>query len=481
MARHQGLVIRTLSQRAIRRITVAAWVLLVLLHTGALLTKIPLEPLAVHSLTLILIALATYSWMVCPLAVGVTISVVSSVSILWSWAVVRSHLLGSDLVAALVLFSVAGVQQHRRQRRLHRLKQQTSDLDEETYLKSQELRASQHARDALQRKLARYQQLQTVAQELSRVVDLETICQLAVDRTFELIGKSDAGLLLLVDKERQELALSASRKHPQVPAIRAKLGDQFDRYVLRTQRPLLVNDVRRDFRFTEAAVGDRAVGSVIACPMRVAQNVEGVLRVDNPHTGIYTQDDLRFLDILLDLIGTAIANARLFSRTQQLALTDGLTGLYRRQPLLDQLAREVARATRARESMALLMLDIDDFKRHNDTFGHTAGDAILKAVADRMRALVSDDGMCARYGGEEFAILLPKSSRPSAVDLANRIRQEIARTVHAGTGGPHHAVTVSIGVASFPEDTQLDTELLRVADQRLYRAKRAGKNCVWSS
>ena len=200
--------------------------------------------------------------------------------------------------------------------------------------------------------------------------------------------------------------------------------------------------------------------------------------MDGPQPGLYTQDDLRLLNILLDLVDTALVNARLFSQTQELAITDGLTGAYRRQPFMDYLERELARSLRSGEPLSVLMLAIDDFKRYNDAFGHTAGDVVLKMVAELARNSTPPHGLTARYGGEEFAVLLPKIARSQAIEIAERIRGLVTERVHVGSQLPRTSVTVSIGVASFPEDGQVELELIRRADQRLYEAKRAGKNRV---
>lgn len=465
----------------IQGVTIAAGIAVVGCYLAVLLSPPPHDPFLMHNFLVILIALASYSWVSLSLGAAVTVSVVAGVSALWGWAVVRGGVLGLDVVAGAALVGMAALQQRRRGRRLLRLTQKVGDLDEELYLKEQALQLSRQTQQSLQHKLDRYQQLQAVAEHLSRMVRLEDICQLAVDRTFELIGKSDACLLFLVDKERQELALYASRKSPGLPAIRTKLGDQFDRYVLRTHRPLLVNDVRRDFRFSGPGPAERPLGSVIACPLFIAQSAEGVLRLDSRQPGTYTQDDLRFLDILLDLVDTALANAQLFAQTQQLAITDGLTGLYRRQPFFDQLSREVARANRAHEPLSVLMLDLDDFKLYNDTYGHSAGDVVLKTVAELMRQTIPPDGMCARYGGEEFAALLPKASREQAARIAEQVRRHVAERVQAAGQGAGRPVTASLGVSVFPDDAQSELELVRQADQRLYQAKRAGKDQVCSS
>lgn len=483
MTVRRGLTTKLIGLRVIRLLTVLAGLVVCGVYLVTIVSGPPVHPALIQSLTLLLIALTAYSWVVLPISVAAVFSLVGGLMLLGGWAITGLVLLGLDLIAFVILIGIASWQQRRRTRRLLRLTQQLNDLEEELYLKEQASRIAQQTREALGHKHHRYQQLQTIAERLSRLVKLEEVCQLAVDQAFELIGKSDACMLFLVDKDRQELALQASRKLPSAPAIRTKHGDQFDRYVLRTQRPLLVNDVRRDFRFSVTGSADRTIGSVVACPLLVDQSVEGVLRLDSSQPSVYTQDDLRFLDILLDLVDTAITNARLFAQSQELALIDGLTGLYRRQPFVDQLTRELARAQRTRDPVTLLMLDVDNFKQYNDTFGHTAGDVVLKTIADIVRSTIPPDGMCARYGGEEFAIVLPKLAREQGGTVANRIRQAVEETGRAlGLGfGAGQPVTVSLGVAVFPDDAQSDTELLRRSDQRLYHAKRSGKNCVWAS
>ena len=446
----------------------------------------------IRALCLTAIALATYAWVLYPLPGSLAVSVVVFVCLQWAWAARQTWMLRWDLLAFLLLTAVAFRQHRRRGRRFHRLRQLLDDLREEQGVKAQAIALAQQTAQALQKKLARYTELQAIAEELSNMTDASAIAQLVVERAFRLIGKSDVALLFFVDRERQELALFASRKRETLPPIRAKHGDQFDRHVLRSRRPLIVNDVRRDFRFPGAAglaaTQERPVSSVIACPLFVDQSPEGVLRLDSSQPAAYTQDDLRFLDILLDLVCAAVTNARLFARTQQLAVADGLTGLMLRRPFLEQLSRELTRSLRGREPVSVLMVDVDEFKAYNDLYGHTAGDLVLKSIADVLQAAVPPGSAVARYGGEEFAILLPRLSRHEAGEVAEKIRQAVAqqaqgggRSSRAAAGGAASAerrVTVSIGAAAFPDDAQVELELIRIADQRLYQAKRAGRNLV---
>ena len=480
----------------LRWVVIAAF-LIVCSILGALLVTAPTAPAnLVHALALLISALVTYAWVLYPATLSVVISLAGLIDLTWAWAARRTAILGWEVAATGILLAAAGWQRARRMRRLLRMEQLLEDLQEELALKDQAIASATQAREALAKKLFRYTQLQTIAEQLSNMTDLVAIAQMAVDRTCDLIGKSDVGLLFLVDQERQELALFASRKRESIPSIRAKHGDQFDRYVLRTHRPLLVNDVRRDFRFTTTVAPEREVSSVIACPLLLGARPEGVLRLDSARPGVYTQDDLRFLDILLDLVATAITNAKLFAQTQQLAVTDSLTGLSLRRPFLEHLTRELTRAGRSREPVSVLMVDVDHFKRYNDAFGHTAGDVILKGVAEVLRATAPPGSAVARYGGEEFTVLLPRLSRYQAGELAEQIRLRVEQQLQGRARGPAGEdrsarrraesdgagrVTVSVGVASFPDDAQAELELIRVADSRLYQAKHAGRNLVISS
>jgi len=453
-------------------------------------------PSLLRALALVLASLATYSWVLHTIGLSLFFSIVALLTLLWAWAARHDPVLGSIVLGFAASLAAAAVTRRRRSRRLLRLQESLEDLTEEQRVKEQLIGSAHQTHGALQRKLSRYVQLQAIAETLSNMTDVASIAQLAVDSAFNLIGKSDACLLFLVDAERQELSLFASKKRDASVNIHAKHGDQFDRYILRTHRPLLVNDVRRDFRFTVNVSQDRPISAVIACPLILGESPEGVLRLDSAQPGAYTQDDLRFLDIFLDLVATALTNARLFGQIQQLAVTDGLTGLALRRPFMEALGRELVRAGRSREPASVLIIDVDHFKRYNDTFGHTAGDVVLKGIAEMLREAAPPGALAARHGGEEFAVLLPRMSRGQATEVAEAIRALVERRrfrdadprangarrdkeQRAGAPPADAArVTVSAGVATFPEDAQSELELIRVADERLYRAKHDGRNLV---
>jgi len=167
--------------------------------------------------------------------------------------------------------------------------------------------------------------------------------------------------------------------------------------------------------------------------------------------------------------------------SRELAITDPLTGLHNRRYLWELLGRELLKARRNRTAVAAILVDIDHFKRFNDSFGHEAGDLVLKRVADVIREHVRGSDIGCRYGGEELAVVLPEATREVAVERAERIRRgiEALRLEHGGR--PLEAVTASFGVAIYPQHAGDAEALLRAADEALYGAKRSGRNRVMVS
>ncbi|MDD3089796.1 MAG: GGDEF domain-containing protein, partial [Candidatus Omnitrophica bacterium] len=166
-----------------------------------------------------------------------------------------------------------------------------------------------------------------------------------------------------------------------------------------------------------------------------------------------------------------------YKRTEELAIRDSLTGLYVHRYFMERMDAEVKRAMRSGSSLALIMLDIDDFKRFNDDHGHMAGDVVLRIMGQKLISRVSAGDVVGRYGGEEFSFLALNSSREDAIKLAEAIREDIMSSA-VTLRREKHSVTVSIGIAMFPEDAKLREELIWEADKRLYKAKSEGKNRV---
>ena len=160
------------------------------------------------------------------------------------------------------------------------------------------------------------------------------------------------------------------------------------------------------------------------------------------------------------------------------AVRDPLTGLYNRRYMQEFLERELQSARRRHRPVAVMMLDLDHFKRYNDAFGHAAGDRTLAAVGEILLHSIRADDIACRYGGEEFALILPECSVQQAVARAESIRMRIAGIYFQPGERPESSMTISVGVAAFDETTDRVGMLLKLADDALYEAKRAGRNRV---
>ena len=177
-------------------------------------------------------------------------------------------------------------------------------------------------------------------------------------------------------------------------------------------------------------------------------------------------------------VALSLASLQLRETLREQSIRDPLTRLFNRRFLEESFERELQLACRKKQSTAVLFLDLDHFKRFNDSFGHDAGDLVLQSLADLFRNFFRATDICCRYGGEEFAIILPESTSRDAATRADALRLEVKnlRLQHKKQSlGP---LTVSVGVAAFPEHGSTSEELLKIADQCLYESKARGRDVV---
>lgn len=161
---------------------------------------------------------------------------------------------------------------------------------------------------------------------------------------------------------------------------------------------------------------------------------------------------------------------------KKLSITDPVTGLTNHRYFHDRLSQEIELAQKTNEPLSLLIIDVDHFKSFNDRYGHPEGDRLLASVADRIKTISQDIGLASRYGGEEFTVILPKISLDQAYNLAEEIRSSLEQKAFIGPQGRSAYVTISLGLASFPEQAKTTKSLIDIADKALYQAKKQGRN-----
>ncbi|MDA8156964.1 MAG: sensor domain-containing diguanylate cyclase [Actinomycetota bacterium] len=219
------------------------------------------------------------------------------------------------------------------------------------------------------------------------------------------------------------------------------------------------------------------VRSVLFQPLAYEDEVLGVAAMLSPETNSLSVHQVELVKMFAGQLAVSLSRAMLHEKLQRLALTDGLTGLYNHRHFQEKLAGEFKRLERYQGPVSLLLIDIDFFKKINDTYGHPAGDAVLKGVAGVIKNELRESDFAARYGGEEFAALLLDSGRKMAAQAGERLRAAVAGTVFKA-GDKDIKITISIGAASFPSDANSREALIELSDKALYKAKHNGRNQV---
>jgi len=219
--------------------------------------------------------------------------------------------------------------------------------------------------------------------------------------------------------------------------------------------------------------------SVIIAPLRGGVRVQGVVALGRTELPPFNDLDLELLQTLAFQLTSVLERAMLLSDLERLAVTDGLTGLYNYRHFHERYREEVNLCRRYQHPLAVMLIDLDGFKQVNDTYGHLEGDYLLVQLAEMLRNTLRNTELIARYGGDEFAVLMPSTNLRGGVAAANRILQVVRKAQFLDTlGEPRFRITLSIGVAAYPNSTQNPVELLEKADEALETAKRSGRNRV---
>lgn len=289
-------------------------------------------------------------------------------------------------------------------------------------------------------------------------------------------------VVLLLDSINNVLVVKATHGFDEGEEIRGmvfKLGEGVAGECARIGEQILIPDTRKDSRYLHYKGKRSADGALLCIPMKVKTKVVGVLAWERTSLEGFAESEILFLQAIANAAAIAIENAQLYERTRELSATDELTRVANRRAFLERLEHELRRADRFHRNVTVLMIDIDYFKRFNDTHGHLHGDAVLARAAAILRENVREVDLVSRYGGEEFVIILPDADKVEGAAVAEKLRSRVSKTrFPLAESQPGGKLTISVGVASYPSDAAAGEAVIDSADFALYRAKEGGRNKV---
>ncbi len=343
-----------------------------------------------------------------------------------------------------------------------------------------------HLHQKLYKKFNRFSAIAEMTRTITPIRNFDTLVRTILEKSAELL-KAEQGSLMILDQETDELLLEAKKgvREGILDKIRIGRGEGIAGRVAEHGEPFLVANLEQDPRFKQKNKSNYKTRSFVSVPLKIDDRTIGVLNLSDKTSGeVFDEEDLKLIQSFATQAAVVMERNVFFTRSEELrrlTITDSLTGLLNRRYLNERLKDEVARSERYGHTLSLLMLDLDGFKYCNDSFGHLFGDKILKAVAETLMNTVRSMDIVARYGGDEFMIILPETAESLAVDIAERLRKNLTRTLtppDEQQGAELRVLTASIGVACFPSQGSTIEALLENVDKALYRAKNNGKDRI---
>jgi diguanylate cyclase (GGDEF)-like protein len=320
-----------------------------------------------------------------------------------------------------------------------------------------------------------------VAKALTSSLDLDSILQTILEKMAEYF-QPDTWSLLMVDEQKAELyfAIAVGQASEKLKNERLKVGEGIAGHVAKFGEKLVVPDVSADERFTKRIddITQLETQSIICMPLRSKLRVLGVIQLVNVDLAHFTHEEEFFLQALCDYASIAIENARAVEKIQELTITDDCTGLYNARHLYKTLEQEVYRSARFGYEFSVLFIDLDHFKQVNDTHGHLIGSKLLAEIGYLIKAQLRLIDFAFRYGGDEFVVLLPQTSKDSALVVARRLRDGLRVSCFCKEEGLNLNVRASMGLATYPHDAKSPHDVIRQADEMMYMVKNTSRDSI---
>jgi diguanylate cyclase (GGDEF)-like protein len=337
----------------------------------------------------------------------------------------------------------------------------------------------QKERQELDKILKNLSLLYNIGRAMTYISDLKNLLKYILEKAIG-ITNAEKGSIMLYDPDTNRLSITFIEgledndyqekiNNKQVECKSFKPGEGVAGKAFQEAKPVIFNNIKGEDEFIEA--GSSFVRSIACIPMLVYNEVIGVINVTNKQDDTqFTEVDIEMLKAVTDQAAVAINKAQL----QEMAITDFLTGLYIRRYFMSRLQDELLRSERYNKAFSIAMIDIDNFKNVNDSYGHSAGDQALKAAGSFFKKNLRQTDVVARYGGEEFVIFFPETNKKVAYVLAERLRKGFSQ-IRLDT---LPRLSISLGISTYPDDGKDIETLIKNADAAMYSAKQRGRNQV---
>ncbi len=323
---------------------------------------------------------------------------------------------------------------------------------------------------------SRLEQILCFDEKIISIHNLNQLVDFVVNRVSEILNAGKCSIMLL-DESNNRLCIKGAKglSDDIIETTQINIGESIEGWVAREGEPVLVSNIEYDKRFKRANRSSYLSRSFMSIPIKLGKKVIGVINVSDKNldpNAIFDELDLKILCAISREVAVALENAKLYKELEYLSNVDPITYLYNYRHFVKALDLEIGRVKRYQGPLSIMMIDIDDFKRYNDRFGHLQGDLLLRRLADILKSNLRTIDTLSRYGGDEFVVILPETNLAQAKLVAEKLRNRVEEAYFKDK------VTISIGVAEY-QDHFDRFELTVKADRAMYEAKKAGKKRIF--
>ncbi len=312
--------------------------------------------------------------------------------------------------------------------------------------------------------------LKKLSLNLTSSLDLQTVLEAVVAEAMRLVKNARSAHIFLYENAKLEFGAALDDDGQKNTPVAMPRPHGLTYTVARNGEQIIVEDMQKHPLYINAP--NEWVGSIIGIPLKFNDNIVGVMNLSRTTRGGFSSSELRLLGLLADQAAVAISNASLHQSVSRQAYSDMVTGLPNRRALDERLDEEVIKARRTGGTFAVIMVDVDGFKAVNDTYGHAVGDQVLRGIFNYIATGLRSTDFLARYGGDELTLILSQSDPPSAVVVVQKILELVQQYCFVAPNGDKIRLGLSCGIAMFPAHANTAANLLRAADEALYRAKK---------